>query len=387
MIRRSSPASRLRLKSHYTGGDGGVIDARGLDVQVPVLTGHVEFTIGEFDDEWPYLFENIEAIVTDDHGRIFVGDSGAQAVHTYGPDGRFLFSVGRRGSGPGEYNASQICQLTFDPEGLLWVNARDAYKIFDVSGDRARFVREVRPPQYSTICVPPIFEGPTGLTLIIPAMPRGVQHVQLSESGRVVSRRTVTVRRTWKELGWLVVPVEHRSRGRVEQILEPPFGARSIAAYASDGRFAHVVTSAYHVQLFDSGGVLRGEIRTNARGPIATDKEVEREHARMSRLGNNLRRLNAQLPDYDVPRRKPPVGTIWYDRDDRLWVLNRPAENDESLKADVYDANGEVLFTAQWPRGIDLSVGGIKADVALGVQRLAFDVQRVAKLRFRRRVQ
>ncbi|MYC88343.1 MAG: hypothetical protein F4X22_08925 [Gemmatimonadales bacterium] len=65
-------------------------------------------------------------------------------------------------------------------------------------------------------------------------------------------------------------------------------------------------------------------------------------------------------------------------------MLNRPAENDESLKADVYDANGEVLFTAQWPRGIDLSVGGIKADVALGVQRLAFDVQRVAKLRFRR---
>ena len=120
---------------------------------------------------------------------------------------------------------------------------------------------------------------------------------------------------------------------------------------------------------------------------MATESEVEGERARLRRLRSDWRRFNAQFPDYEVPRRKPPIGTIWYDREDRLWVLDRPAENDEWLKAAVYDGNGEKRFTARWPRGIDLSVGGIKSDVAWGVQRLALDVQRVARLRFTTGVQ
>lgn len=362
--------------------EGGVTGPRGI--QMPVWTGHVELTIGEVEDEWPYLFEDVEAIATGEHGRIFVGDSGAQTVRVYGPDGQFLFPVGRPGRGPGEFNASQICHLTFDSEGLLWVNARDAYKIFDVRGDRARFMREVRPPEYSTLCVPPIFEGTTGLTLIIPATPRGVQHVQLSPDGEVVSRQVVTVRRTWKELGWLVAHLDHPSRGRVERIVQPPFASWSIATYASDGRFAHVVTSEYRVQLFESNGSMRGEIRNDARGPLVTRREVEDERARLRRAWESLRRFNVRVPDYEMPERKPPVGNIWYDRDDRLWVLNSPAEGDRMLKAEVYDPGGHVLFVAQWPRDIDLSVGDIGGYVAVGVQRLAFDVQRVVRLRFTR---
>ncbi len=365
-------------------GPGSMIDPRWLGVQVPVLTGQVELTIGDVEDEWPYLFEDVDAIAADEHGRIFVGDSGAQAVRAYGRDGQFLFSVGRPGRGPGEFNASQICHLTFDSEGLLWVNARDAYKIFDVRGGRARVVREVRPPEYSTLCVPPIFEGATGLTLIIPTMPRGVQHVQVTRDGGVVSRQVVTVRRTWKELGWLVAHLDHPSRGLVERIVQPPFASWSIAAYASDGRFAHVVTNEYRVQLFEGNGLVRGEIRSDAKGPLVTKREVDDEEARLRRVRESLRGLNVRFPDYEMPERKPPIRNIWYDRDDRLWVLSNPAEDDQMLKAMVYGPDGQMLFTAQWPRNIDLSVGGISGYVALGVQRLAFDVQRVVRLRFTR---
>ena len=68
--------------------------------------------------------------------------------------------------------------------------------------------------------------------------------------------------------------------------------------------------------------------------------------------------------------------------DGRLWVRLAWAEADEVLRAHVYDPDGEILFTAEWPRGIDLTLGGVSGDVALGVQRMEFDVQRVVRLRF-----
>ena len=68
--------------------------------------------------------------------------------------------------------------------------------------------------------------------------------------------------------------------------------------------------------------------------------------------------------------------------DGRLWVRPAWAEADEVLRAHVYDPEGEPLFTAEWLRGIDLTLGGVSGDVALGVQRMEFDVQRVVRLRF-----
>lgn len=372
--------------------------------QESTLRGEIDLAIGVMDGAREYLFENIGALARDAAGRIYVGDSGARDVRVYGPDGGYLFQVSGPGEGPGEFRRG-VCSLVFDPDGRLWVDARDSYKVFDILGDRTDHVRDVPPPDEvrridmgqgntlvaggTTSCVNPMFTGPTGLVLAADSV--GVdenndyvierQQVTIGPEGDVVSRATLP-QRDLGDTSWPILIWRHPNRGEQEMQVRPPFANRNIRAHSPDGRSAHLYTRDYHVQVFDIDGELLYEIRRDSEGPLITEAEAGLERGRLDEMRDGMAEALVEFPTIEMPERKPPVGDMWFDEDGRLWVRLAWAEADEVLRAHVYDPAGEMLFTAEWPRGIDLSLGGVSGDVALGVQRMEFDVQRVVRLRF-----
>lgn len=372
--------------------------------QEAIRRGEVDLAIGVIEGDPEYLFENIGALTRDADGRIYVGDRDARDVRVYGPDGRYLFRVTRSGEGPGEIRQI-VCGLAFDPDGRLWVDARDSYKVFDILGDRAVHVRDVPPADElrqipigqgntlvaggNTICVSPMFAGPTGLVLATDSVDVDEndeyvwerQHATIGPDDDVVGR--VTLReRDLGDIDWPVLVWRHPDRGELEMQVRPPFANRNIRVHSPDARFAHLYTREYHVQVFDIEGELLHEIRRDIAGPLITEAEADLEQGRLDQMRDRMSEVLIDFPSIEMPERKPPVGDMWYDEDGRLWVRLAWAEADEVLRAHVYDPDGEMLFTAEWPRGIDLTLGGVSGDVALGVQWMEFDVQRVVRLRF-----
>lgn len=371
--------------------------------QEPTRRGEIDLAIGVIEGDPEYLFENVGALTRDADGRIYVGDRGAQDVRVYGEDGRYLFQLTGPGEGPGEIRRV-VCGLVFDPDGRLWVDAGDSYKVFDILGDRADHVRDIPPPDEvrqihwgegnttvtggSTICVNPMFAGPTGLMLATDSVDVDEQgdyeiarqHVMTGPDDAVV-RRVTLPERYLGDISWPVLAWRHPV-GRREMEIPPPFYNRNIRVHSPDARFAHLYTREYHVQVFDSEGELLHEIRRDIAGPLITEAEASLEQGRLDELRDRMSEVLIEFPSIEMPERKPPVGDMWFDADGRLWVRLAWAEADEVLRAHVYDPDGEMLFTAEWPRGIDLTLGGVSGDVALGVQRLEFDVQRVVRLRF-----
>ena len=374
--------------------------------QEPVRRGEIDLVVGVIEGDPEYLFEDIRALTRDADGRIYVGDTGVRDVRAYGEDGRYLFRVTGPGEGPGEIRFD-VCGLVFDPAGRLWVDGWDSYKVFDIIDERADYVREVLPPDEArkiteadgttlhisrtTNCLLPMFTAPTGLLM-------AVDHFYIDDSGEVDSdrqlvrigsdgdvRRRVTIpERDLGEISWPSMVLRHPTWGPREFPISEPFANIEIMVHSPQGGAAHLYTREYLVQLFDEAGELRHEFRRDIAGPLVTEAEARRERDRLEQTRDLFRERGnlIEFPSVEIPERKPPVGDMWYDEDGRLWVRLTPAEADEVLRAHVYDPDGEPLFTAEWPRGIDLSLGGVSGDVALGVQWMEFDVQRVVRLRF-----
>ena len=372
--------------------------------QEPIRRGEIDLAIGAVEGDPEYLFEYIGALTRDADGRIYVGDRDAQDVRVYGPDGRYLFQVTRSGEGPGEIRQI-VCGLVFDPDGRLWIDAWDSYKVFDIREEGADYVRDVLPPDEArrittadgttmnvsrtTNCFPPMFAGPTGLILAVDyyylddegEIDAEWQQVRIGPDGSVHRRITIPERdlgdTSWPQMIW-----RHRIWGPREVAIPPPFANHKFLVHSPDGTAAHLYTREYVVQLFDEDGQVRREIRRDIAGPLITEAEANLEQGRLDEIRDGMSEVLIEFPSIEMPERKPPVGDMWFDEDGRLWVRLAWAEADEVLRAHVYDPDGEMLFTAEYPRGIDLSLGGVSGDVALGVQRMEFDVQRVVRLRF-----
>jgi hypothetical protein len=76
--------------------------------RVDTLRGVVALEIGEIEGADEYMFGSVIGPAMDSLGRIFVPDYQLSEVRAYGPDGRFLFRVARKGSGPGEVHRPHV---------------------------------------------------------------------------------------------------------------------------------------------------------------------------------------------------------------------------------------------------------------------------------------
>lgn len=103
------------------------------------LDGRLLLTLGEIGRPAPAMsgrpFCRCTHTALSPRGDIYVSDGyGNAAVHKYAPDGRHLFSWGRPGTGPGEFNLPH--NICCDGEGWVYVADRENHRvqIFDGNG-------------------------------------------------------------------------------------------------------------------------------------------------------------------------------------------------------------------------------------------------------------
>lgn len=82
--------------------------------------------LGALEGEEEEVFASVSGLEADDEGRIYVLDRQVNQLRIFSPEGVHLRSVGRTGSGPGEYQSAN---------GLEWLSA-DSLLVIDQEGNR-----------------------------------------------------------------------------------------------------------------------------------------------------------------------------------------------------------------------------------------------------------
>jgi len=77
-----------------------------------------ELTIGIEEGDENYMFGNSIQVIADDQGCFYVLDWDRKRIQKYDPEGKYLFTIGRKGQGPGEFG--NIWEMRFDSEGNIY---------------------------------------------------------------------------------------------------------------------------------------------------------------------------------------------------------------------------------------------------------------------------
>jgi hypothetical protein len=351
--------------------------------ELPTISATEAFTIGVLDGPDEYVFGQVSGVVAGE-GQVFVADAQADVIRAYSSEGRYLYTIGRPGGGPGEVRSP--CCLALDRYGRLWVrdteNAR--YNGYQVGDSSATFVRAVRmhhaDPRYGAQLT---FDGAGHLV--------DVGHTQSPTGATIISRFHLDSAGGVHQIDEIPQPpedslgrfsVDRAGAGgrRVTLYFYQPFGPTHLVAHAPGGSWATAISARYEVRWQGLGEGVEHRIRGPDAGPELSERERASAREQLEASAERAGKTVAALP-FGVPERLPPLRGLQLDVDGRLWVhLNTP--NGTPRRARVYGPNGRAVGEAIWPREVDLLYGHIGAELAVGIARDSLGVHRVVGLRF-----
>ncbi len=131
----------------------------GEDAEIPVsasLSADPIWTVGGADGPDAEIFSRIAGAKRRRDGSVVAGVAGFHEVRKFGPAGEHLWTVGRRGAGPGEFERLQL--LRGCSEERVVVYDRGSYRVTEFGQDGKRLATWQLPyggrPPYEVACAP-----------------------------------------------------------------------------------------------------------------------------------------------------------------------------------------------------------------------------------------
>jgi len=292
---------------------------------------------GEDKDEDIILFKPLWFVV-DDNENIYISEQQDQVIKVFGSDGKYIKTIGAKGSGPGEFQ--MMASLAVSKDGKLVVTDQRARRtsFFDSSG---QFLKS--------------FQWQKG----------HYNFILIKSSSYVFGERAHSGTR---QFGFFYVKEidfdgkEIRSYGEFT-MSEPlivrqgggthysslPVSRRSIFTGDKDrGLFYHCLNNKYIIEVYDTSGKLIRKIDRPYEPVPFTNKDAEKYRARYDNsLSDALRKA---VRDMKMPKVKNVVSRMHVDDDSNLWIRTNEIkeEGDKILTAyDIFDPDG-YYYTKVW---------------------------------------
>lgn len=346
--------------------------------------------IGVVDGEAAYQLDGVKAVARLSDGRIVVADGGSRQLRFFSAEGRHLASAGRKGGGPGEFDAISWMGVGAGDSVLVWDAQPSRLSVFTPDGV---FARAFKPDGLHMFPeVQAVIGG--GAVLMTP----GFDPNEMDERPQGEYRDTAV---------WLRVPLAGGAGREVSRrpaqemvftrddglfLTEPVVFGRSLhVAGAPDGWYAGA-SDAYQVEHRGPDGALRSLIRRVHEPRAVTDEDVEayfngRGKMDLSQMPPSMRArfLEQQRTERErIPHRAtlPAFERLLVDGAGNLWVRDPQPREEEAQRWSVFDAEGRWLGTVETPA--ELEVEQIGADWILGTAKDELDVQHVRMYRIQK---
>jgi hypothetical protein len=335
--------------------------------------------IGVDEGDLAYQFHRVYDALRLADGTIVVGNSGSGEVRFYGPDGKHIRSVGRRGAGPGEFH--EFSSLRFCPAATNELVVADGglqrFHVFTNDGEYRRThtterVPEGRPNLFGC------FRDGSLLTV------NGIGGFRPESPGRIIQSR-LQYRHYTNEGKPAALIAEVNDRPRVEFLhagtTSFPYVPLTAASAVAAGERTLYVTYGGLPQI--ERRALSGEIEMIIRWPApgraasadAYNRIKEDDLESISDPQRRVRESNFYSLDLPVPDTVPAVQAMRVDELGNLWVERYRLDSSDAPLHDVFDRDGTWLGQVKTPAGTEIF--RIGRDYLLGRNRDELGVERI----------
>ncbi|MGQ0703651.1 MAG: 6-bladed beta-propeller [Gemmatimonadales bacterium] len=297
------------------------------------------------EDGTPSELGQPRSVAVDDWGRVYVVDAKPAVIKLFGPDGKFIRTIGREGEGPGEFRVGFVAVRG---EHLVLHDPRiGRTSIFDTAGT---FLRS----WMSSCCYWSDIEIDRERRILIPSMaapqkpddkPRGSPYVRWSLEGKAID--TIWVPRREENVKYWSVSLKEGGK-TVRAMMTPiPFMPGQVHTLHPGSGFVYGWTGEYQIVRSQSGsdsGMVFGRAWTP--DPVTDERRAGEVESRVQQAGGD-RWGEANLRDAfklaDVPTTLPAFEGLRVDRSGRVWVRRWPVSDTTRTFFDVFDASGAYL--------------------------------------------
>ncbi|HEY0037441.1 MAG TPA: 6-bladed beta-propeller [Longimicrobium sp.] len=402
MIRMRTTAAPLLAAALMTAGAAA---AQDRVVQLPrqdrVLQGTAPqvYAVGAAEGADHEIFGEIAGVAFDASDNLYVLDRPNARVMVYGPNGRFLRQIGRKGQGPGELAVPMQLAITGDGTVVVMDLARPAYSLFRPDGT---FIRNVAVEGLMPAPNSPMAWHPRGGVVstfrAAPTdNPRTGTHTQnivpltFYPFGGGNPVRLYQIPQQWTTQSSSSAP----GQMIVRMVPPPTFSPAVLFGVLPGGQMALSFTSGYTVRILDANGQTVRYLQRAMPVRRTTDRDRERARAERSEMMQSGRgRVTITRGGGGPPPRGAPGGAeiermlgemrfadtipalkgLRVAPSGKLWVERTPAFGVEDGPVDLLTAEGQYLGTIN---GLGLpaaiSRGGLAAFTEvddLGVDRV-----------------
>lgn len=290
----------------------------------------------------PEMFVQTRSIDADSKGRILVYDRQTQDIRMFGPDGKFIRTIGRVGSGPGEMRNAE--GMVIDRNGKIWVRdaANARFTIFNAEGE---------------------FEKNWTMKF---CWSQGIWHPQPNRQGRIIDYDCVVPPGGGRSMGYAVVGYRVDASGvdtlgsrpecgtkelseagtwvtrseKATMYRSIPWAPFPIGVLGPTGETWCAPNSArYEIMRF--GGASKDTVRIARTVPVVPVSKNERD----SVIATFESKGPSGLDFGRIPRTKPAIERIIVDDQGRPWVRRTDAKG--AVAFDVFSTGGQLIATLE----------------------------------------
>jgi len=327
---------------------------------------------GEAHDQF---FRVVNAITLSD-GRIVVANSGTNEIRYFDAAGSFLYSSGRKGGGPGEFEwLWTIAPLSGDSV-IAFDRRLLRMSVFAPDGTFARSF------MFAPLAGAAALPMPLGLT--------DNRRLVISERGFDTGETSTGLIRD--STYYLLLDLEGalidtlglfpgdewyiKSESEAIYTATPPFARSSEAAVFGSG-FYFGSGDSYEIAFYSADGTLNRLIRRATPNLPVTSKDIERYRQRTLERSDPSRRqfwqnMFAEMP---IPETMPAYSGIIVDAEGNLWIGEYRRPGDDQPRWNVFDPDGIMLGIVETPQRF--RVYEIGSDYLLGRGADEMDIEHV----------
>ncbi|MHC4709416.1 MAG: 6-bladed beta-propeller [Planctomycetota bacterium] len=311
--------------------------ARGLWDMAEAWQVVEDVRIGSVEGDGAEVFGRIRAVELDAAGRMYVFEELAQELRVFGPDGRHLRTIGRKGGGPGEF--AFVTHIQFGPDDRLWVIDPENNRVSWIDSTGAFLGSEW--VMGGMVLLP----WPGGLDqdgyYYVPAFTQGGRMGLARFTPDLVSSDTLNTPRGPS------VPdhaFEIRTDERLTRVPVPftqPFRWR----LAPTGTFWALFHHEYRlVELSLDGDTLRTATR-DYQPVTVTEEDITTALEDLQFFVDR----GGQIDLSRIPSEKPATRDLFFDDDGNVWVIPWTSPAEQNRVVDVFDGEGRYLGRVSLP--------------------------------------